>query len=45
MMKKDEIPIWKSERPWTKEQLASSTFQDLAKTLQTIESLPGGRIF
>ena len=45
MVKKDEIPIWSAARPWTKEQLVSSTFQDFARTLQKIESLPGGRIF
>ena len=45
MINKNEIPIWSAARPWTKEQIVSSTFQDLKKTLQTIESLPGGKVF
>lgn len=30
--------------PWTKEQIEVSSFQDLERTRQTLESLPGGKI-
>lgn len=45
MINRNEIPIWGAVTPWTKEQIVSSTFQDLVRTLQTIESLPGGIVF
>jgi hypothetical protein len=45
MMSQNERPIWSTARPWTKEQIVLSTFQDLVRTLQTIDSLPGGKIF
>ena len=45
MTDRNEIPIWSAEKPWTKEQIVSSMFQDLVKTLQTIESLPGAEVF
>lgn len=44
-MNKNEIPIWSAARPWTKKQIVSSTFQDLERTLHTIDSLPGGKVF
>jgi hypothetical protein len=44
-MNKNETPIWSAARPWTREQIISSTFQDLVRTQQTIDSLPGGKIF
>src|SRR3990172_433476 len=43
MCQKEE-PIWNVARPWTKEQIVVSTFRDLVKTQETIESLPGGKI-
>ena len=45
MINKKEVPIWSAARPWTKEQIVTSTFQDLVRMLQTIESLPGGEVF
>ena len=36
--------IWNAGKPWTKEQIIVSTFQDLERTQETIESLPGGKI-
>ncbi len=44
-MIQNEQPIWNVERPWIKEQIILSAFQDLLRTLQTIDSLPGGIIF
>jgi len=44
MNNRNEELIWNAERPWTKEQIVVSTFRDLVRTLQTIESLPGGKI-
>jgi hypothetical protein len=40
----NEELIWNAERPWTKEQIMVSTFQNLIATLRTIDSLPGGII-
>ena len=45
MANKDEMLIWNAARPWTKDQIDSSTFQSFVRTLQTIETLPGGKLF
>lgn len=42
MKSQKEKPIWNATRPWTKEQIIVSTFQDLTATLRIIDSLPGG---
>lgn len=44
MSSHNEEPIWNAERPWTKGQIVVSSFRDLVRTLQTIDSLPGGKI-
>lgn len=43
-MSQKEEPIWNAARPWTKEQIVVSTFRDLVRTQETIDSLPGGKI-
>lgn len=45
MANKNKIPIWNAVRPWTEEQIVSSTFQDFVRALKTIESHPGGKVF
>ncbi len=44
MSSRNEEPIWNAKRPWTKEQIVISSMQDLERTIQTIDSLPGGKI-
>jgi hypothetical protein len=44
MNSQNEKLIWNTTRPWTKEQIIVSTFQDITRTLRTIDSLPGGII-
>src|SRR4030042_6523768 len=44
MNNQNENLIWNATRPWTKEQIILSTFQNFIKTQETIESLSGGKI-
>lgn len=44
MNNQNEKLIWNATRPWTKEQIVLSTFQNFIKTQETIESLSGGKI-
>lgn len=44
MNSQNEKPIWNATRPWTKEQIIISIYEDLTGTLRAINSLPGGII-
>ncbi len=45
MSNKDEILIWNVARPWNEDQIKLSTFKNAERTLETIESLAGGKLF